>query len=213
MCQKIRPNQSLRFRGRSFDEQRPAQATGVLLMNSKINNQSAQEQVSALYARHQAWLVTHLIYRMNNKADAEDICQQIFLRLCEYPSHLETIRNPRAWLATTANRLCIDRWRRETGARKVVDAMGQQPVLDAPSPERVVEGRQILSSVVDQLEALPGKVTSIFIDTRVHALTGKQVAESHNVSLRTVRNHLNLTTQLLASTHRVENVPAAAGLV
>ena len=51
-----------------------------------------------------------LAYRMlGSRADAEDIVQEAYVRW--HQADADTVRNPEAWLVTTATRLAIDRLR------------------------------------------------------------------------------------------------------
>lgn len=159
------------------------------------------DQLEQLYIKHQFWLLTHLQNRLNNQTDAEDLCQKIFLRLCEQPHLLKGIRNHRAWFTITANRHCIDFWRHQNCVKAAQEQLILQEKPPYPSPEKQIIDRQGLEKVHTWLLQLPNKTAGMFIDKRIHELTGKQVAERWDVSLGTVRNHLSVITQLLIATH------------
>jgi len=47
-----------------------------------------------VYQHHQQWLLKHLLQKLGNITDAEDVCQRIFLRLCEKPELSDGVYNP-----------------------------------------------------------------------------------------------------------------------
>lgn len=150
------------------------------------------------YRKYQPWLLNHLRQRLGNSADAEDICQQIFLRFWEQPDLLDSINNPRAWLATTANRLCVDHWRRAECGRRVIESAEIASEPAAPSVEKQLADRQSLQAIYLELNKLPLQTRSIIIHNRIHRLTGQQLARCYGVSLSTVSNRVRAASECLS---------------
>src|SRR5262245_32031682 len=68
-------------------------------MGNRPAGDPRRTEVEDLLARHHG-LVYRLAYRVcRNPADAEDIAQEVFLRIARSPGCLEGIRDERAWLA------------------------------------------------------------------------------------------------------------------
>src|SRR5206468_11018739 len=77
-------------------------------------------------------------YRMlGSRAEAEDVVQEAYLRW--HRAHRTAIRDPQAWLVTTATRLAIDRLRAlQTQRQAYVGPWLPEPILgrDPPRPDR-----------------------------------------------------------------------------
>jgi RNA polymerase sigma-70 factor, ECF subfamily len=80
-------------------------------------------------------------YRMlGSRAEAEDVVQDAYVRW--HQADHDAVRNPEAWLVTTATRLAIDRLRALKAERDAyVGPWLPEPLMrtDPPSPERVLE--------------------------------------------------------------------------
>ena len=81
-----------------------------------------------------------IAYRMlASRAEAEDIVQEAYVRW--HQTERDSIRNPEAWLVTTATRLAIDRLRAlKTEREAYVGPWLPEPLMsEAPPPDRNVE--------------------------------------------------------------------------
>lgn len=152
-----------------------------------------------LYQNHQPWLYQTLYRRLQNKAEAEDICQQVFVRLCEQPELVTDLKNARAWMAQVAGRFCIDHWRRSVYKQQAQEQLLHITEQEFPSAEQQVIFRQQLEDLNQHLLDLPARSSSIFVDACINNLSGQEIAKRHRVSLSTVRNHLRKTRQQLQS--------------
>jgi RNA polymerase sigma-70 factor (ECF subfamily) len=79
------------------------------------------------------------LWRTGSPEDAEDVVQDVFVRLAEQGVRLAKVRHPKRWLLTVTHRRSIDlvRQRRRRRAEPIEDA----PFLEAPSgdPDRGIE--------------------------------------------------------------------------
>ena len=69
--------------------------------------------LEALYQEHAPALYRFLIRLTGNEAEVKDVLQEVFIRLAKSPGILEDVESPRAYLFRMANRLTIDRMRRD----------------------------------------------------------------------------------------------------
>lgn len=104
--------------------------------------------------------VTSLCHHMTgNRDDAQDLAQEIMLRLW---TRAETYRediNPRAWILRMASRQCLKFFRRERAARRKkeeeANAMRRSSVQESRSAPQAVEKRELLAALRDSLRTLP----------------------------------------------------------
>lgn len=87
------------------------------------------EFVDALYKKHAAELTAALALSTNDRAAAEDLVHETFVRAMDREGMLREHPNPRGWLFQTGYNLARNRWRLLTRRRHAVAQ--EQPVLSA----------------------------------------------------------------------------------
>ena len=140
--------------------------------------------------------------------DAEDILQEVWLRISSKPSG--PIASPVAYLFRAADLAMIDRYRsaRQAGVRErawVETVSGVEGVSDVPSAERVVAGRQHALLAAAALDALGPRAAAVFRRHRIDGVPQRAVAEEFGVSLSTVESDLRQAYRaLLAVKERID---------
>ena len=66
---------------------------------------SLQQQVQSLYSEHHGWLLGWLRKKLSCPHGAADVAQDTFVRIIASRDALFGMREPRAYLSTTAKRL------------------------------------------------------------------------------------------------------------
>lgn len=155
------------------------------------------ERLVAIYLEKREALVRHFTGCLGSEAAAEDVVQDIYLKLCSLdlatPIHNET-----AFLYRLGSNVMLDRLRqRRRGAardRQWRDASGAvlkgQDIADEPAADEVVAGRQRLAVMLAALEELPPAHREAF---RLHKLEGLNQVETAvrlGVSLSSVEKYL-----------------------
>lgn len=148
-------------------------------------------QVTRLIAEHRDDLERFLRSRVSDPAEREDIAQDVFLRLARYDA-LETIDNPRSFLFRIAENLIRDRARRaafrQAGRHDAIDAV--EPVEPAAGPDRIVEDREALRTLVAAIEALPEPDRTAFVLSRYEELSYREIAGRMGISVKTVEKYI-----------------------
>ncbi|MBW8813034.1 MAG: sigma-70 family RNA polymerase sigma factor [Caulobacterales bacterium] len=128
--------------------------------------------------------------RTGGAAEAEDLTQEVFLRLLRRPDG-EAIDNPEAFLFRTAVNLLRDRARRAGAfAAHAAELAERQDRVEGLSPERVLEGRQSLAAAMRILEELDERVRDAFILHRLEGLKYAEIAELFGVSVSSVEKYV-----------------------
>lgn len=150
-----------------------------------------QRQFQNLYADHHGWLVNWLRRRLGCAHGAADLAHDTFLRILG-SRELPGLREPRAYLTTTANRLLIDRARRQ----RIEQAYLAELALAAgrmdghPSPEQILAAVEVLDHLCVALDGLAEKPRQAFL---LHYLDGEPhaaIAAQLDVSTRMVQKYL-----------------------
>ncbi|MGE8496077.1 MAG: sigma-70 family RNA polymerase sigma factor [Pseudomonas sp.] len=146
--------------------------------------------VQQLYRSHHAWLLGWLNRRINNRCDAADLSQDTFIRLLTSTLKPDDLREPRAYLATVANRLLVNLYRRRSLERAYLEALATLPEDEAPSAEYRAALLEALNEVDQVLARLSAKARRAFLMSQVEGYTQEEIAEVLAVSVRSVQRYL-----------------------
>jgi RNA polymerase sigma-70 factor (ECF subfamily) len=126
-----------------------------------------------LYARHKGPLYRFVLRSVRERALAEELYQEIWMRVIEARSRYEVRARFTTWLYTIAHHRITDHWRRR--GLKVVELQDDDAAAPpADEPERRASGLQDLQRLAQAMAALPELQRAAFL---LHAEAGMTVAE------------------------------------
>jgi RNA polymerase sigma-19 factor, ECF subfamily len=147
------------------------------------------DTVAALYADHHGWLKGWLRRKLGCPEQAADLMQDTFVKVML--NHAETqLREPRAYLATIANRLMIDFFRRQQIERSYLEALAAMPEGAWPSAEEGALFREALLELDRLLDGLGPKVKQAFLLAQCDTLSYAEIAERVGISVRSVNTYV-----------------------
>lgn len=146
---------------------------------------------------HQPWLLGRLQRRLSNRADAEDLASETFVRVLAQPAPV-AIHTPRAFLTTIAKRVLLDFWRRRDLERAYLDAIAHLPQDMAPSSEERALLLESLADIAQALDGLPDKARRAFLLSQLDGLTYAEIAAQLGVSASMVRKYMTQGWQACA---------------
>ncbi len=157
-----------------------------------------------LYGEKRANLVRVFAARLRSVAEAEDLIQDLFLKV-QALGDLEVEGDGSALLFRMANNLMLDRLRSQTraGARDEgwrslqVTTLGDQQAVDAPSAEDVVTGRQRLNVMMATLKTLPAPIARAFTLHKLQGLSHAETAAEMGVSRSSIEKHVSAALKAL----------------
>ncbi len=144
-----------------------------------------------LYADHQGWLTHWLRRKLGCPHGAADLAQDTFLRLLS-SGEAENLREPRAFLTTTANRLLISRARREKIEKVYLAelAIAAEHLGQHPSSEEILLAVEALNQICAVLEGLAEKPRQAFLLHYLDDWSHARIASHLNVSTKMVQKYL-----------------------
>ena len=163
-----------------------------------VQSPGRERFLQQLSERYRQPLTAYFRRRVGSANEAEDLSQEVFLRLVRR-SDLERIDNPEAFLFRTAVNLLRDRARRGKAreSRLVAAAQGADGVEEL-SPERVFDSRQHLALVLEVLAQLDERARDAFILHRLEGMKHAQIAELYGVSVSSVEKYIIKALAVLA---------------
>lgn len=140
----------------------------------------------------EAVLIQFLNRSGRGRSDVEDICQDVYMRICAAASE-EMPKSARALVFTVARNLLIDRVRHEQIVS--IEAVENLDVLniaiDEPAPDRIVIAREELRRLQKVLEKLPERVRTALVMHKIDGLSIAEIAVRLDVGERTVKRDLS----------------------
>lgn len=150
-----------------------------------------QQTLTTLYRDHHAWLHGWLRKKLGCSQHAADLAHDAFVRVLLL-AEPQNIKEPRAFLATTAGRLLIDGARRRKIEKAYMEALAiQSQDAGMPDPATIHVALQALERIALMLAGLPQKAREAFLLSRLDGLTYSDIAAQLQVSPSTVKNYIS----------------------
>lgn len=165
--------------------------------------------LTATYLSKRADLVRFFTVRTGSNAEAEDIVQEMFVKIAGLSG--DGVDSQAAYLYKLGSNIMLDRLRskRRAEARDGVfyeseagDASGPEPSAPAPTPERAWEAKRRLEEVMRVLDTFPPQRRRVFV---MHKLDGRsygEVAEALGISKSAVEKQMMAALKQLAELAR-----------
>jgi RNA polymerase sigma factor (sigma-70 family) len=133
----------------------PADWLSTADVEASADARNADELVTAHFHEHAEPLYRYLAGVYGSPLDAEEVTQEVFLRLYQALAAGVPIEQPRAWVFTVGRRLMINRWKHgrvENGARYGAAPIVPDSLCDpAPTPEDRLADRRRRAALRDAM--------------------------------------------------------------
>ncbi len=142
------------------------------------------------YIEYYSRVVDFITYRINNRCDAEDLAQDVFIRLMEYKQILceDTVKH---FIYTISRNIVTDYLRRYYKAREISSYLYDETSSACTNEtEETVLVNDISSLEKKKLATFPRQRKQIYYLTRFKGLSSVEIATRLNVGKRTVECHL-----------------------
>ena len=136
--------------------------------------------ITRSYEEYYQVILTYITYRITHRYEAEDLTQDVFVRLLDYKQMLrpDTVKY---FLFTIARNIVIDYIRRYYKKQEI----------DNETEEKII-GDDLMTMERTRLAAMPEQRRLIYTLNRFENKTSPEIANELNLSCRTVENHLFL---------------------
>lgn len=172
-------------------------ADAALIARCKGNDLTAFDEIVERYQ--------HKIYRyvkrlVNNETDAEDITQEVFLKVLNSLHGFREESSLQTWLFRIATNLCRDTLRRRQRERgwlplwRNADEDETEIEVDLPDtredPERLLLQQELSKVLHSAIERLPVAMRQVVILHDIESLSYEEIAQSLGVPVGTVKSRL-----------------------
>lgn len=152
----------------------------------------------ALYRATSAKLFGVILRILHDRALAEDVLQEAFVRIWENASRFDPSRaSPITWMAVIARNRAIDEARRRTPRRGDDNGALDRVVDPTPSPARQAEDREALARLQRCLDGLDGERAAMIRLAYLDGLSRQELADRYRQPVGTVKTWLRRGLQQL----------------
>lgn len=144
------------------------------------------------YQNYHRSVYLYIYYRINDKEEAEDLSQDVFLRLMDYKQILcsDTIKH---FIYTIAHNLVTDYLRRYYKRQEITSYLYDTLPKCVYEVEEKLAANDILKCERHRINRLPPQRQKIYIMNRFEEKTAAAISKELNLSCRTVENHLYIS--------------------
>ncbi len=150
-----------------------------------------QDAMRALAQRFGLVLQQFFQRRVRDRAEAEDLVQEVFVRLLKR-GNIAALEDLRGYLFETASSVLLDRVRKRSSHHSN-DHLPFDPAVHAHEDfgaDRVLIGQETLTRASRALLELPERTRTIFILRRMEGLRYQDIAQRLNISLSLVEKQM-----------------------
>lgn len=156
------------------------------------HNAVFNEYYREYYTRVLAFCCTYT----RDKAQAEDITQQAFMRLWHKRDRLSSIDAPLSYLFTLSKNIFIDEYRSNKRATQIMEELREQ-ALQEESREDEDRVKEQFEKVAREIENLPEKCRDIVVMNKLQGYSYSEIADSMGLSVKTVESQMRIAFKKL----------------
>ena len=169
----------------------------LMQLYAEKNNCQAFE---ILLQRYKSQVFGYLVNACRNKSRAEDLFQEVFLRIIRSSRDYKAKASFRTWIFTISRNLVIDEFRRQNN-KPLLTTLAQEnsetgEVTESaypdnkPTADTELEAREIRYVIEETLKELPEEQREIFLLRESAGLSYKEAARVANCSVNTVKSRM-----------------------
>ena len=147
-----------------------------------------------LYRRHKDAMYRYLIRQCQNSSIAEELFQDIWLRVVNARQNYTVKASFRTWLYQIAHNRLIDHYRRLN--TRMPESYLENSVLErmaateSNDPQRIVNSQQLTAQLVELISRLPEAQREAFLLKEETGMTLEEIANATGVNRETVKSRL-----------------------
>lgn len=159
----------------------------VLVIQLKAGSQKAFKH---LFDRYTPKIYRFAISYLKSEADAEELVQNVFLKLWERRESLDESRNVKSYIFKIAINCIYDLAREKKYWRTYKEFVSHNLVRDNEFTWNEVVYNELSENVDLLLDQMPPQRKKIFLMSRKQGISNQEIAASLNISQRTVENQI-----------------------
>jgi RNA polymerase sigma-70 factor (ECF subfamily) len=149
-----------------------------------------------LYARHERHLLGYIHGILGDRAEAEDVLQDLFVALLREGRAERVVRGFRPWMFQMARNGTLNRLRARERAKHAMHLTSLDDKRESPAPDVGVETRQNADGLGAAIARLPDGLAQLF-RLRASGLSYEELSEVLSIPLGTVKSRMHQMVERL----------------
>lgn len=162
---------------------------------SLYQNLTSDEKVELLFRKYYAPLCKSLYRMLRDATFAEDIVQEVFIKVWEKRESLEMNEAMQAYLYRSCYNAALNFLKTQKQSTDI-DSL-EIPVAGGETAEKTLNLHETEAQIRKAIEALPPKTQMVFTLSRFEELSYKEIAERLDISVKSVEKHMGIALQRL----------------
>ena len=160
--------------------------------------QDSEYAFAILFDRYKKRVYNSALVFLKNAGAAEEIVQEVFLRLWQKRKELPDIGYLNSFIKTMAYNLMVDQFRRANLEKDYKQSLppGDPMIEDTDHKVRDYESVRLLQSAID---ALPVRQKQVYELARIKGFSQEEIASQLSISKNTVKVHMSAALQAIRS--------------
>lgn len=147
------------------------------------------QSFDVLYRRHAAAVLTFITHVIKDREHAEDLTQNVFMRLFIKRKYLDSSTVLKRWLFVCARNEAIDYLRSKWTSDVTHDRCED---IAAPDMEEAILQKDEADAMTAVIDSMPEKRARVLRLSKMMDVSNKDIAKEMGISVRTVEKHLEL---------------------
>ena len=155
-------------------------------------------EFTILFNRYKKKIYNYVLRMTSDTMLAEDVVQNVFLKLYENLSRIHNKESINFWLVTTARNEMYSHFR--SAKRKADDRQADLDEVEVTAPvslEYEFDLRELKEMILKELDTLPDEQKEVFILKEYTGMNYKEIADVMNIDTELVKSRLYKTRQKL----------------
>jgi len=145
-------------------------------------------EVAGIYTQFHQSLLSFIRSKIRSKEDAEDILQNVFIKISANLNKLSDEGKLQSWLFTITRNAIIDYYRTNASKKNVeVDSQMEKSILDESDFDPTKGLDQCMNTMI---EMLPEEYRDIIIDAEMKGIKQKDLAEKYGMAYPSMRSRV-----------------------
>lgn len=145
-------------------------------------------EVTNIYKQFHTDLLAYVRSKVRSKEDAEDILQNVFIKISSNVNKLNEEVKLKSWIFTITRNAIIDYYRTNANKKKVTVAEEiDENILDADDPDPTKGLDQCMNTMIG---LLPEEYRDVILDSEIKGMKQKDMAEIYGIAYPSMRSRI-----------------------
>lgn len=145
-------------------------------------------EVASIYTQFHNALLSFIRGKINSQADAEDILQNVFIKISSNIDTLKDDEKLKSWIYAITRNAIIDHYRTNAGNKNLY--INENFDLDILNEEDVDTTKGLDHCVGSMIGLLPDEYRDIIIDSELKQISQKELAEKYKMAYPSMRSRV-----------------------